>query len=65
MGMKGERRSPGVQYGGNADARAKMLGISRNRDHRLGGSLEQEIIDDGLVLVGDVVDDAGSVKTMW
>ena len=43
----------------NADARAKMLGISGNRDHRLGGSLEQEVIDDRLVLAGDVVDRRG------
>ena len=36
-----------------ADLGAEALGIGRNRAHCLRGSLEQEIVDDGLVLVGD------------
>jgi hypothetical protein len=32
---------------------AQALGIGGNRAHCLRGSLEQEIVDDGLVLVGD------------
>jgi hypothetical protein len=31
---------------------AEVLGIGRNRAHCLRGSLEQEIVDDGLILVG-------------
>jgi len=33
-----------------------MLRIGRNGDQRLGGSLEQDVVDHGLVLVGDVGD---------
>ena len=47
-------RAPGVQHGGDADAGAEVLGVSRDSAHRLGRDLEQEIIDDRLVLVGDV-----------
>jgi len=31
----------------------RRFGIGRNRAHCLRGSFEQEIVDDGLVLVGD------------
>jgi hypothetical protein len=33
-----------------------MLRIVADGEHRLGGSREQEIVDDGLVLIGDVCD---------
>jgi len=52
----GHRRSPGVQHRRDGDLRTEPLGISGNRQRCLGGYLEQEIIDDGLVLVGDVGD---------
>jgi hypothetical protein len=52
----GERRSPGVQHGGHADPRAQVFGIGRDRDHRLGGGLEQKVVNHGLVLIGDVAD---------
>ena len=52
----GERRAPGVQDRQDADARAEVLGVGRDRDQRLGGRLEQQIVDHGLVLVGDVGD---------
>ena len=42
-----------MQHRGDADAGAQMLGVGRDRAHRLGRGLEQEIVDDGLVLVGD------------
>jgi len=45
----GQRRTPGVQHGGEADARAQMLRIGGDCDQRLGGLLEQEIVDDGFV----------------
>ena len=41
---------------GDADAGAEVLGIRRDRDQRLGRSLEQQVVDDGLILVGDVGD---------
>ena len=52
--MMGERRAPGVQHGGDADAGAEMLGIGRDREHGLGRRLEQQVVDHGLVLIGDV-----------
>ena len=54
--MVGQRRAPGVQHGGQADARAQMLGVGGDGGQRLGGGLEQEVVDDGLVLEGDVAD---------
>ncbi len=54
--MMGERRAPGMENRGDADAGAEVLGIGRDRDQRLGRGLEQQIVDDGLVVVGDVGD---------
>ena len=54
--MVGERRPPGVQHGGDADPRAQMFRIGGDRDQRLGGGLEQQVVDRGLVLIGDVAD---------
>jgi len=51
--MVGERRSPGVQHGGEPDAGTEVLGIGRDGDQRLGGGFEQQVIDDRLVLIGD------------
>ena len=50
------RRSPGVEHGGDADARAQMPGVSRDRRHRLRCRPEQQVVDDRLVLPGDVGD---------
>ena len=50
------RRAPGVEHGGDADARAQMLGVRRDRHHRLGRGPEQQIVDDRLVLPGNVGD---------
>ena len=63
--MVGECRSPGVQYGGEPDAGAEVLGVSwafspralsrgRDGDQDLGGGFEQQVIDDRLVLIGNV-----------
>ena len=54
--MVGECRSPGVQHGGEPDARAEVLGVDRDGDQGLGGDFEQQVIDDRLVLVGDIGD---------
>jgi hypothetical protein len=54
--MMGERRAPGVEDGEDADAGAEVLGIGRNGDHGLGRGLEQDVVDRGLVVVGDVGD---------
>jgi hypothetical protein len=52
----GQRRSPRVQHGGDADPGAEMLRVRRDPQHGLGRSLEQQVVDDGLVLVCDVGD---------
>ena len=54
--MMGERRAPGVQHGGEADARAQMLRVGGDGGQRLGGGPEQEVVDGGLVLERDGAD---------
>ena len=54
--MVGQRRAPGVQHGGEADARAQMLRVGGDRDQRLGGGPEQEVVDGCLVLERDGAD---------
>ena len=63
--MMGQRRAPGVQHGGEADAGAEMLGIGGDGRQRLGRRLEQQIVDGGLVLERDRAIAAGTVKTTW
>ena len=53
------RRSPGVEHGGDADAGAEVLRVGRDRHHRLRRRTEQQIVDDRLVLQGDVCDLGG------
>ena len=45
--------APGVQHGDEADLGAQVLGIGGDRAQGLGGGAEQDVVDDGLVLVGD------------
>ena len=52
--MVGQCRSPSVQHGGEPDARAEVLGVRRDGDQGVGSGLEQQIVDDRLVLIGDV-----------
>ena len=52
--MMGERRAPGVEHGGDADACAETLGVGSDRERGLGRRLHQQVVDDALVLVGDV-----------
>ena len=52
----GQRRAPGVQHGGEADARAQMLRVGGDGGQRLGGGPEQEVVDGGLVLERDGAD---------
>src|SRR3954463_5233302 len=54
--MVGHRRAPGVPHGCDADPGAKMLRIGGDGDQRLGGRLEEDVVDHGPVLVGDVGD---------
>src|SRR5713101_60946 len=54
--MVRERRAPAVQDRGEADAGAEVLRVGGDGDERLGRGLEQDVVDHGLVLVGDVGD---------
>ena len=56
MRVLGERRSPGVEDGGESDAGTEVLGVGGNGDQGLGGGFEQQVIDDRLVLIGNVGD---------
>src|SRR5208337_237883 len=56
MGMMGQRRAPGVEDGGEADARAEMLRVGGDGGQGLGGGPEQEVVDGGLVVERDRAD---------
>ena len=45
-----------MEHGGEADPGSQMLGIGGDREHGVGRGLEQQIVDDGLVLIGDAGD---------
>ena len=45
-----------MQHGGEPDAGAEVLGVCRDSDQGLGGDFQQQVIDDRLVLIGDVGD---------
>ena len=57
MRVMGKRRTPRVQHRGHADTGAEMLRIGGNGDQRLAGGLEQGVVDDGLIVVGDIPDE--------
>ena len=46
-------RAPGVEHGDQTQPRAQALGIGGDGPQGLGGGLEQQIIDHGLVVEGD------------
>jgi len=48
-----------VQHGGEPDAGAEVLGVGRDGDQGLGGGFEQQVIDDRLVVIGDIGDRSG------
>src|SRR5271166_6549085 len=54
--MVGQRRAPGVEHGGEADARAQMLRVGGDRGQRLRGGPEQQVVDSGLVVERDRAD---------
>ena len=62
VGMMHQRLSPGVEDGDAADRTAEPAWIGGERRHRLGGSLEQDGIDDGLVLESDRGDRCGKCE---
>jgi len=52
--MMGEGRAPGVQHGGDRDARAEAPGIGGDGERCFGRRLHQEVVDHTLILPGDV-----------
>ena len=40
----GHCRAPAVEHGGGADARSEVLGIGGDREQRLGGDPEQQVV---------------------
>jgi len=56
VGVMGQSRAPGVQHGGDGDTGSQVFGIGGNGQQGLGGGLEQYGVDDGLVVIGDVID---------
>ena len=51
-----------MEYGGEPDAGAEVLGVGCDGDQGLGGGFEQQVIDDRLVLIGDVGDRSGQAE---
>ena len=56
MRVMGQSLTPGVEHCGDADAGAEMARIGGDRDQRLGGGAEQDGVDGGLVVEGDLGD---------
>ena len=56
MRMVRHRRTPCVENGCDTDARAEVCWIGGDRQHRLRRHLEQQVVDERLVLQGDVGD---------
>ena len=61
--MVGQRRAPGVQHGGEADARAQMLRVGGDRGQRLRCGPEQEVETAALFWNATAPIAAGRVKT--
>jgi hypothetical protein len=54
VGMMRQRRSPSVENGYDADARAQMFLVGRDRRQDLGRRLEQDVVDRRLALIDDI-----------
>lgn len=57
--MVGHGRAPGVEHGGGADAGAQVLWVSGDGQHGPGRRLEQQVVDQRLVVEGNVGDLGG------
>ena len=54
-----ERLTPGMEHGEEADLGAEVAGVGGDRAQRLGDGAEEQAVDDGLVLGGDLGDRRG------
>ena len=59
MRVMDERLVPGVEDGEEADLGAEMAGVGRDRAQRVGDGPEEQTVDDGLLLGGDLGDRRG------
>ena len=57
--MMDERLAPGVEHGEEADLGAEMARVGSDRAERLGDGPEEQTVEDGLVLGGDLGDRRG------
>ena len=56
MGVMDKRLTLGVEDGEEADLGAKMARVGGDRAERVGDGAEEQTVDDGLVLGGDLGD---------
>ena len=54
-----QRLAPGVQHGEEADLGAEVARVGRDGAQRVGDGVEEQTVDDGLVLDGDLGDGRG------
>ncbi len=54
--MMGQCRTPRVEHHGHADAGTQVTRITSDCIKRFCGGLEQQTVDLGLVLIGDIAD---------
>ena len=60
--MVRHRRAPGVEHGGDANARAKMTLVGGDGEHGLRRRPEQQVVHDRLVVQGDVGEFGGNAE---
>ena len=60
--MVRHRRTPGVEHGGDANARAKMTPVGGDGEHGLRRRPEQQVVHDRLVVESDVGEFGGNAE---
>ena len=60
--MVRQRRAPGVEHGGDANARAEMAWVGGDGEHGLRRRPEQQIVHDRLVVESDVGEFGGNAE---
>ncbi len=65
MRVMGQRLSPRVQDGEEADGGAEVFRVGGNGAQRLGGGPEEDPVDDRFIPQRDLGDRLGTVKTTW
>ena len=60
MRVMDERLAPGVENGEEADLGAEVARVGSDRAERVGDGAEEQTVDDGLVLRGDLGNGPGA-----